>query len=73
MSDGMAFLTGAAFAGVAVLFLMRGGAGANIGATVPPVAQLPPSLTSSFDHSFYEWHTTAGYAYGFTRLSIIQP
>lgn len=41
MSDGMAFLTGAAFAGVAVLFLMRGGAGANLGATVPPVAQLP--------------------------------
>jgi hypothetical protein len=42
MSDGMAFLTGAAFAGVAVLFLMRGGAGANLGATVPPVAQFPP-------------------------------
>lgn len=40
MSDGMAFLTGAAFAGVAVLFLMRGGA--NFGATAPPVAQLPP-------------------------------
>jgi hypothetical protein len=40
MSDGMAFLTGAAFAGVAVLFLMRGGA--NFGATAPPVAQLSP-------------------------------
>ncbi|AFZ16091.1 hypothetical protein [Allocoleopsis franciscana] len=52
MSDGMAFLTGAAFAGVAVLFLMRGGAGANLGATVPPVAQLPqvsqPPLTTPF-------------------------
>jgi hypothetical protein len=40
MSDGMAFLTGAAFAGVAVLFLMRGGP--NLGVTTPPVAQLPP-------------------------------
>ena len=39
MSDGMAFLTGAAFAGVAVLFLMKGGT--NIGATTPPMAQLP--------------------------------
>lgn len=51
MSDGMAFLTGAAFAGVAVLFLMRGGA--NFGATVPPVAQLSPvsptPLTSPFN------------------------
>lgn len=39
MSDGMAFLTGAAFAGVAVLFLMKGGT--NFGATPPPIAQLP--------------------------------
>jgi len=31
MSDGMAFLTGAAFAGVAVLFMLKGGP--NIGAT----------------------------------------
>lgn len=43
MSDGMAFLTGAAFAGVAVLFLMRGGAGANLGVTAPPVTQFPPT------------------------------
>lgn len=41
MSDGMAFLTGAAFAGVAVLFLMKGGAGANLGTTNVP-AQIPP-------------------------------
>ncbi|HEY9666331.1 MAG TPA: hypothetical protein V6C91_05970 [Coleofasciculaceae cyanobacterium] len=40
MSDGMAFLTGAAFAGVAVLFLMKGGT--NLGATSVPAAQLPP-------------------------------
>jgi hypothetical protein len=52
MSDGMAFLTGAAFAGVAVLFLMRGGAGANIGATVPPVAQLPPVSPTPFTTPF---------------------
>lgn len=40
MSDGMAFLTGAAFAGVAVLFLMKGGT--NLGATSVPASQLPP-------------------------------
>jgi hypothetical protein len=40
MSDGMAFLTGAAFAGVAVLFLIRGGT--NFGATNPTTAQIPP-------------------------------
>jgi hypothetical protein len=34
MSDGMAFLTGAAFAGVAVLFMLKGGT--NIGATNIP-------------------------------------
>lgn len=52
MSDGMAFLTGAAFAGVAVLFLMRGGAGANLGVTAPPVTQFPSTsqvpLTTPF-------------------------
>lgn len=37
MSDGMAFLTGAAFAGVAVLFLLRGGP--NLGATNLPSTQ----------------------------------
>lgn len=40
MSDGMAFLTGAAFAGVAVLFLMRGGT--NLSAANLPVAQTQP-------------------------------
>lgn len=39
MSDGMAFLTGAAFAGVAVLFMLKGGAGANLGATNVPISQ----------------------------------
>jgi len=50
MSDGMAFLTGAAFAGVAVLFLMKGGT--NIGATAPPIAQLPPVSPTPFTTPF---------------------
>jgi len=40
MSDGMAFLTGAAFAGVAVLFMLKGGG--NLGATNLPVPQQLP-------------------------------
>jgi hypothetical protein len=45
MSDGMAFLTGAAFAGVAVLFMLKGGT--NIGATnVPSTQPLPISPTN---------------------------
>lgn len=51
MSDGMAFLTGAAFAGVAVLFMMKGGA--NLGATNLPPGQLPqvspPNPTSPYN------------------------
>jgi hypothetical protein len=44
MSDGMAFLTGAAFAGVAVLFMIKGGT--NIGAAnIPSPAQLPIAPT----------------------------
>jgi hypothetical protein len=47
MSDGMAFLTGAAFAGVAVLFLFKGGA--NIGAAnIPSTQPLPISPTSPY-------------------------
>ncbi|MEQ9235559.1 MAG: hypothetical protein RIG66_15920 [Coleofasciculus sp. E2-BRE-01] len=44
MSDGMAFLTGAAFAGVAVLFMMKGGDSLGI-TNAPPsqTAQLPQS------------------------------
>jgi hypothetical protein len=45
MSDGMAFLTGAAFAGVAVLFMLKGGG--NIGAAITPSPQpLPYSQTN---------------------------
>lgn len=44
MSDGMAFLTGAAFAGVAVLFMIKGGG--NIGAAnIPAPGQLPIAPT----------------------------
>jgi hypothetical protein len=47
MSDGMAFLTGAAFAGVAVLFMLKGGT--NIGATSIPSSQaLPFSPTNPY-------------------------
>ncbi|MDP8963948.1 MAG: hypothetical protein M3O33_08205, partial [Cyanobacteriota bacterium] len=47
MSDGMAFLTGAAFAGVAVLFMLKGGT--NIGATSIPSSQaLPFSQTNPY-------------------------
>ncbi|MEQ9553783.1 MAG: hypothetical protein RIM23_29690 [Coleofasciculus sp. G3-WIS-01] len=44
MSDGMAFLTGAAFAGVALLFMMKGGDSLGI-TNAPPsqTAQLPQS------------------------------
>ena len=48
MSDGMAFLTGAAFAGVAVLFLMKGGT--NLGAANVPSSQampIPPTNTTN--------------------------
>lgn len=46
MSDGMAFLTGAAFAGVAVLFMLKGGN--NIVAnTLPSSQQLPVTPTST--------------------------
>lgn len=48
MSDGMAFLTGAAFAGVAVLFLLKGGD--NLGATsLAPAPSLPISPTNPYD------------------------
>ena len=47
MSDGMAFLTGAAFAGVAVLFMLKGGT--NFGATNVPSSQpLPFSQTNPY-------------------------
>src|ERR671933_655354 len=47
MSDGMAFLTGAAFAGVAVLFMLKGGT--NIGATsIPSTQPLPFSQTNPY-------------------------
>jgi hypothetical protein len=47
MSDGMAFLTGAAFAGVAVLFMLKGGT--NIGATnIPSPQSLPISPTNPY-------------------------
>ncbi len=48
MSDGMAFLTGAAFAGVAVLFMLKGGTN-NLGATNIPSSQpLPFSQTNPY-------------------------
>ncbi|MGQ4648908.1 hypothetical protein [Lyngbya aestuarii] len=48
MSDSMAFLTGAAFAGVAVLFMIKGGG--NLSATnLPPSPQLPISPNSTYD------------------------
>lgn len=47
MSDGMAFLTGAAFAGVAVLFMIKGGP--NIGAAnIPSPQSLPFSQTNPY-------------------------
>lgn len=46
MSDGMAFLTGAAFAGVAVLFMIKGGT--NIGAANIPSPQLPLTQTNPY-------------------------
>jgi hypothetical protein len=50
MSDGMAFLTGAAFAGVAALFMLKGGT--NLGATnLPPTQPLqisPPNPTNPY-------------------------
>lgn len=47
MSDGMAFLTGAAFAGVAVLFMIKGGP--NIGAANMPSSQpLPFTQTNPY-------------------------
>ncbi len=52
MSDGMAFLTGAAFAGVAVLFLMRGGP--NLGATnLPSTPPLPLTQTNTNPYNPY--------------------
>ncbi|MGB5959878.1 MAG: hypothetical protein WBG73_04395 [Coleofasciculaceae cyanobacterium] len=48
MSDGMAFLTGAAFAGVAVLFMIKGGPN-NIGAAnIPSPQSLPFSQTNPY-------------------------
>jgi hypothetical protein len=50
MSDGMAFLTGAAFAGVAVLFMLKGGN--NLGATNLPLPSPQPlqvSPTNPYD------------------------
>jgi hypothetical protein len=46
MSDGMAFLTGAAFAGVAVLFMIKGGT--NIGSANIPSPQLPLTQTNPY-------------------------
>lgn len=44
MSDGMAFLTGAAFAGVAVLFMLKGGDGLGVANLAPPQpAQISPT------------------------------
>lgn len=54
MSDGMAFLTGAAFAGVAVLFLMKGGT--NLGAVNVPSSQamqIPPTNTTNNPYDPY--------------------
>lgn len=49
MSDGMAFLTGAAFAGVAVLFMLKGGTNIGIGAANVPSSQpLPFSQTNPY-------------------------
>lgn len=45
MSDGMAFLTGAAFAGVAVLFMLKGGDSITAN-SLPSVGQLPTVQTN---------------------------
>lgn len=47
MSDGMAFLTGAAFAGVAVLFMLKGGEGLGV-ANLPPSQPAPISPTNPY-------------------------
>mgnify|MGYP005844981849 CR=1 FL=1 len=48
MSDGMAFLTGAAFAGVAVLFMMKGG-DSLVANNLPPANQLPISQANPYN------------------------
>ena len=50
MSDGMAFLTGAAFAGVAVLFVLRGGP--NLGATNLPSSQPLPITPTNLNNPY---------------------
>jgi len=57
MSDGMAFLTGAAFAGVAVLFLIKGGT--NLGATVVPPSQPMPISPTNTTNPYDPYGTTA--------------
>lgn len=50
MSDGMAFLTGAAFAGVAVLFLMKGGDSLGVSNVTPPSFPMSPgNQTNPYD------------------------
>ncbi|MBE9126601.1 MULTISPECIES: hypothetical protein [unclassified Coleofasciculus] len=48
MSDGMAFLTGAAFAGVAVLFMLKGGEGLGV-ANLPPSQPAPISPANPYN------------------------
>ncbi|HBE16559.1 MAG TPA: hypothetical protein DEG17_02910 [Cyanobacteria bacterium UBA11149] len=53
MSDGMAFLTGAAVAGVAVLFMMRGGNGLGV---VGLPANQPPQISPTNPYSQYPYN-----------------
>lgn len=52
MSDGMAFLTGGAVAGVAVLFMMRGGSGLGI---VGLPANQPPQISPTNPYAQYPY------------------
>ncbi len=56
MSDGMAFLTGAAFAGVAVLFMLKGGT--NIGAANVPASQPMPISPTNTTNPYDPYGTT---------------
>lgn len=51
MSDGMAFLTGAAFAGVAVLFMLKGGDN-MVTNNLPSPRQLPIAQANPYDPSY---------------------
>lgn len=56
MSDGMAFLTGAAFAGVAVLFMLKGGDN-MVTNNLPSPRQLPIAQANPYDPSYNPYVT----------------